>query len=117
MDENERIFSVGNTDVKISKDGRVQIKVKKGTGSIKLEGGSGFTTTSTSWTDVTGFTRDLSKETKKTNGEQQLILQGVIDLAKGIEELLKNRKRDLIISIIASGVLGAILGYLLGKFG
>lgn len=39
------------------------------------------------------------------------------EVKKGIEELRKNRKRDMIISIISSGTFGAILGYLLGKFG
>lgn len=39
------------------------------------------------------------------------------EVKKGIEELRKNRKRDLVISIIASGTFGAILGYLLGMIG
>jgi len=39
------------------------------------------------------------------------------EVKKGIEEIRKNRKRDMIISIISSGTFGAILGYLLGKFG
>lgn len=39
------------------------------------------------------------------------------ELHSKIDELRKNRKRDLIIGIVASGILGAVLGYFLGKFG
>ena len=39
------------------------------------------------------------------------------EVRKGIDELRKNQKRNMIISIVSSGILGAVLGYLLGKFG
>ena len=39
------------------------------------------------------------------------------EVKKGIEEIRKNQNRNMIISIVSSGILGAVLGYLLGKFG
>lgn len=59
-------FTIGDTDLRITKEGRIQIKAKKGIatldegfkvkrGNEAIELGSAFTTTSTTWVDVTGL--------------------------------------------------------------
>jgi len=36
--------------------------------------------------------------------------------ADNIEKITNNRKRDLILSSVMSGIIGAIVGFFLGKF-
>ena len=44
-------FTIGDTDLRITKDGRIQIRAKKGTAMYSGEGGNA-TTTSTTFVDV-----------------------------------------------------------------
>ncbi|MCH6574635.1 MAG: hypothetical protein IH795_05445, partial [Bacteroidetes bacterium] len=62
--EDEQIFTIGNTDVKVLKRS-IQVRAKSGTASIKPDASSYFTTTSTSWVDVTGLYKDPEFEIGK----------------------------------------------------
>lgn len=81
--EDEQIFTIGNTDVKISK-GSIEIRAKSGTASIKPDASPYFTTTSTSWVDVTGLYKD--PESEIGNIEQtKIILHAIEDLFKEVQ--------------------------------
>ncbi len=64
-DDNEIILTIGNTDLKITNDGQIQVRANQGTASIErgnvkrgknaIEHFSAFTTTSTTWIEITGL--------------------------------------------------------------
>ncbi len=55
----EIILTVGNTDLR-TMNGRLQVRTKEGSvASLKPKGGSNFTTTSPTWIDVTGLSKEV----------------------------------------------------------
>lgn len=67
-------FTLGeNTVVRFTKDGRIQIKAKKGTAHLLQNGVLSFTTTSTSFVDVTGLsTKHLPKSLSTKKNQNKL---------------------------------------------
>jgi len=74
MSYEEIILTIGNMELKITNEGNIQVRAKKGTAVIesgfKAQHGketteltSAFTTTSTSWVDVTGLNLDEKQKT------------------------------------------------------
>jgi len=74
LDNEEIILTIGDMELKITKEGKIQVRAKKGTAGIesgfKVQHGketteltSAFTTTSTSWVDVTGLNLDEKQKT------------------------------------------------------
>jgi len=89
MKTDEIIITVGNTDVRITKEGKIQVKTKEGSAHLKQKGNYWFSTTSTSWVDVTSL--DLSSNTQQfeigiqPNEQTKIILQALRNLANEVK--------------------------------
>ena len=88
-------FTIGDTDLRITKEGHVQIKskkgiallpegfkVKRGDNAIKLN--SAFTTISTSWVDVTGLSFNVL--------ETMIGKKESMNISKALSSLKKHKK-------------------------
>lgn len=82
MINSELEFTIGNTDLRITKEGKIQVRARSGTALVKQKGVASVTTTSTSWVDT---------------GESVDILQTALgkkesaSIAKALPILKKNR--------------------------
>lgn len=75
MQDDETFLTIGNMDLKISKDGHVMVRARQGIATIpegfgisndkeRITLGSTTTIASTTWTGVTGLSLDKKKQTK-----------------------------------------------------
>ena len=85
--DKEIVFVTGDTELRITNDGRIQMRARKGTavlergfkvryGKDAIELGSAITTTSTSWVDVSGLSFNTMKQIlgKKESSKLRKIL-------------------------------------------
>lgn len=87
-DENDLILTIGNMDLKITKEGRIQVRAKSGIASVKEKRSSTFTTTSTNWVDVTGMNFDEIQFNSNTPEEEKEELHKAINFLKANKSFL-----------------------------
>lgn len=108
-DESEIEFTIGeNTDLRITKEGQIQIKVRRGTALYKQKGRAAFTTTSTTFVDITGAKINLPKEisTKKKQNKLKRIANQ-IKSSKTLRKLAKKFPLELVWLDVDFGVIRA----------
>jgi len=107
-DEPEIEFTIGeDTDLRITKEGEIQIRVRKGTALFKQKGRAAFTTTSTSFIDI-GTKINLPKEisTKKKQNKLKRIANQ-IKSSKALRKLVKKSSLQLVWLDVDFGVIKA----------
>lgn len=83
---NEKIIRAGNTYLKITKEGKIQVSTREGTAHLRPKDGSSFTTTSSSWVDVTGSSDAEDIEiVPQSSEETKTILKAIGDVAVKLE--------------------------------
>jgi len=101
-------FSIGNIDMKFTKEGKIQVKAKEGIAVIE-SGGLPFSTTSTSFVDLDSLVLS-QKNIDKT--KQAEIIQKLDSLHDRITHGKRTDKKRWIIGIVIGAVI-AIVGLLL----
>ncbi len=98
--DDEKIIRAGNTYIKITKEGRIQVKTGYGMAQLKSKDGSAMTTTSTSWVDVPSShsIEDIEIVPEKSE-DVKIILDAIGDLVTKLSHL--QEKSNKLIAIVS----------------
>ena len=84
--KDEIILNVGNMDLRVI-NGKVQVRTREGIARLKPKEGDDFTTTSTSWVDITGLPKEV--EIYPISKQKQTKLKRIFSLLEKSKHVFK----------------------------